>query len=127
MAVVGAVGFALLALRPFRVVVHGKSMSPTLEPGDFLLATRGRVRRGAIAVVEHPSRRGYEMVKRVAGVPGDRIGALTLAHDEYWLLGDNPALTTDSRSFGPVGAAAVKGIVRARYWPRSRAALFAGP
>jgi len=70
--------------RPFRVEVEGESMSPTLQPGDWLIAIRTRsVRSGALVVVEHPHRPGYEMVKRVAAVPGERIADGLLGPNEY--------------------------------------------
>ena len=38
---------AALRLRPFRVEVLGDSMRPTLEPGDWCLATAGgRIKKG---------------------------------------------------------------------------------
>jgi signal peptidase I len=111
--------------RPFRVVVRGLSMAPALEPGDFLIALRnGTVRVGSLVVVEHPDRPEYEMVKRVGAVRGARVGQRVLPEGEYWVIGDNPAESTDSRSFGPVTRRAVKGVVRARYWPISRVAWF---
>jgi type IV secretory pathway protease TraF len=98
-------------------------MSPALQPGDFLVAVRPApdgVRRGKIVVVARPDGPGFELVKRVAAVPGDRVGERVLAPDEYWVLGDNAGGSTDSRTFGSVGMAAVRGVVLARYWPPSR-------
>ena len=107
--------------RPFRVAVEGESMSPTLRPGDFLIATRsGRIDRGALLVVEHPDRPGFEMVKRLLGVPGDAIEGRALGADEFWMVGDDPAASTDSRSLGPFGRRAIRGVVRFRYWPPDR-------
>jgi nickel-type superoxide dismutase maturation protease len=107
--------------RPFRVVVQGASMAPTVRPGDFLIAVRrASIRRGALGVVEHPDRSGYEMVKRFAGVPGDSIDGLTLGADQFWMVGDDPGASTDSRAFGAVPRAAIRGVVLFRYWPPSR-------
>ena len=117
------VALAWARLRPFRAVVEGESMMPTLGPGEFLVGIKnGTIRVGSLVVMEHPDRPGYEMVKRVAAGPGDRVGARVLGANEYWVLGDNPAESTDSRSFGPVGRRSLKGVVRARYWPASRLA-----
>jgi signal peptidase I len=111
-----------LRWRPFRVAVEGASMSPTLEPGDWLVAVRTRsVREGGLVVVEHPSRPGYEMVKRVAAVPGDLVGDRTLGPGEYWVTGDNEDASTDSRSLGPIGRDRIRGRVVLRYWPVERA------
>ena len=75
-------------------------------------------------VVEHPERPGFEMVKRVEGLPGEQTGDRILGPDEYWVLGERPEASTDSRTFGPVGRPAIRGVVRFRYWPPSRLAAF---
>ena len=105
---------ALLAwgrFRPFRVAVEGGSMAPTLEPGDFLVAVRARrLRPGVLAVLEHPDRPGFEMVKRLVRASG---GA-------WWVEGDRAEGSTDSRSFGWVSASSIRGRAVLRYWPPGR-------
>jgi signal peptidase I len=104
--------------RPFRVEVDGESMLPTLEPGEYLLAVRpGAIRAGSLVVVEHPDRPGYEIVKRMAAMQGEQVGGRVLGPDEYWVVGDNEEGSTDSRTFGPISAAAVRGRAVFRYWP----------
>ena len=96
-------------------------MVPTLMPGDWALAvTRRRFRRRDIVVVEHPGRPGYEMVKRITGLPKERIGDRTLADDELWVEGDLEDASTDSRHFGPVRREQVKAKVVLVYWPKER-------
>ena len=75
-----------------------------------------------MVVVEHPERPGFELVKRIDGVPGDRIGALLLEDGRYWVAGTRPEESTDSRWFGPVDAERIRGIVVLRYWPPRRIA-----
>ena len=118
------VGLLLLwRRRSFRVEVHGSSMSPTMEPGEYLFAVRVRsVRRGSLVVVEHPNWPGHEVVKRVEAGPGDRVEDRVLGLDEYWVVGDNSDRSTDSRSFGPVRRNAIRGRVILRYWPINRLA-----
>jgi nickel-type superoxide dismutase maturation protease len=100
-------------------------MSPALRAGDFLIATRSRrLARGSVVVVEHPARPGYEMVKRLVGLPGDLIDGRRIDFRQRWVLGDNPSASTDSRHFGAVGEEAVRGVVRLRYWPPSRFRVF---
>jgi nickel-type superoxide dismutase maturation protease len=110
-AAVGVLG------RPFRVEVAGESMTPTLRPGDWLLATRtGRIRRGSVVVLRHPGR-SLDLVKRVRAVPGDEVDGRVLGPDEFLVVGDNQPASTDGRSFGPVPREAIEGVVRYRYHP----------
>jgi nickel-type superoxide dismutase maturation protease len=116
-AAVGAAGTGLAVARPFRVEVSGSSMTPTLRPGDWLVATRGgEIHRGDIVVLRHPHR-GLDLVKRITAVPGDRVDDLVLGPNEYRVEGDNPGASTDGREFGPVRREAIEGVVRFRYWP----------
>jgi nickel-type superoxide dismutase maturation protease len=118
---VAAIGVALVRWRPARIEIEGASMVPTLMPGDWALVVDGRrPRRGDVFVVEHPGRPGYEIVKRIVGLPGDRIGDRSLAGDEYWIEGDRPDASTDSRQFGPVRREHLKARVVLIYWPKER-------
>jgi signal peptidase I len=120
--VAAATAWTVLRRRPFRVAIEGASMAPTLLPGDRALAAAGgTLRRGDVAVVEHPGRPEYEMVKRLTGVPGDRVGEdRMLGDDEYWVEGDHPASSTDSRQFGAVRRSRLKAKVLLIYWPAER-------
>ncbi|MFD9126534.1 signal peptidase I [Kitasatospora sp. NPDC059571] len=71
-------GFGLIALdyRPYRVPTT--SMSPTVEPGDTLLARKvggGSVGRGDVVVFSEQAWGGATMVKRVVGVGGDTVAS----------------------------------------------------
>ncbi|MGA2521165.1 MAG: nickel-type superoxide dismutase maturation protease [Acidimicrobiales bacterium] len=106
----GAILF--VRFRPRRVVVEGRSMEPTLAPGDRLLVVgTPRVRPGDVVAVRDPRQGGRVLVKRVGAVLGD----------EVVLRGDNEAASTDSREFGPVPAGAVLGRVVRCYAPPWRA------
>ena len=84
-------------------------MQPTLLPGDRLLTVRTpRARPGDLVVVAHPLT-GALLVKRVAAVSGGAVE----------VVGDNPAASTDSRTFGPL--AGVWGRPFYRYHPAHRA------
>jgi nickel-type superoxide dismutase maturation protease len=90
-----------------RVVVHGTSMSPTFHPGDRLLLVRRlrRLRPGDLVALDDPRGTGLRLVKRVVAVDGDDVE----------VAGDNATSSTDSRSFGPVGHAAIRHLVLRRY------------
>jgi len=101
-------------------------MAPALAPGDWLLldpTTRSWPQRGSIVVFREPDS-GILVIKRVAAGPGDRVripaGILHLGPDEAWLLGDNGAVSTDSRRYGPVALEALVGRVWFRYGPIRR-------
>ncbi len=89
-----------------RVAVRGPSMSPSLRDGDVVLVRFGApVRPGDVVLVTWAARPGQVSVKRA--VRPDGTG--------WWVLGDNPDGSTDSRTLGP---AAVPAVVRYRMWPR---------
>jgi nickel-type superoxide dismutase maturation protease len=126
-ATVGAIALALFRWRPTRVEIQGASMEPTLLPGDWALAVaQRRTGRGDVVVVEHPGRPGYEMVKRVTALPGERVGERTLEDDEYWIEGDREDASTDSRHFGPVRREHLKARVLLVYWPKERRRRISG-
>ncbi|HEX2193204.1 MAG TPA: nickel-type superoxide dismutase maturation protease [Acidimicrobiales bacterium] len=109
MAALAAGGCAAAGVR--RVEVVGQSMRPTLEPGDRLLLTRSRrVHPGDLVAVADPRFDRRTVIKRVAAVSS---AGLTV-------LGDNPGASTDSRLFGTVPSAALRGRVLYRYFPASR-------
>ena len=102
--------FWLLKLRR-RYRVTGASMSPHLAPNDEVLvdprAYRGRPPQlNDIVVARHPYKEGVQIIKRI----------VSRQHDGRYLLeGDNPAESTDSRSFGTVSAAQILGQVTSRF------------
>jgi nickel-type superoxide dismutase maturation protease len=111
-AAASAVLLGLLRLAGLgRVVVEGRSMEPTLAPGDRLLVARARrPRPGDLVAVRDPRQPQRLLVKRVVSAEGGRLV----------LRGDNDAASTDSRSFGPVPGRLVRGRVLRRYAPASR-------
>ncbi|HMD46276.1 MAG TPA: nickel-type superoxide dismutase maturation protease [Acidimicrobiales bacterium] len=121
-AVVGVLvaAAALLALR--RLEVRGDSMAPALRAGDRLvvlrLPRRWPLRAGCLVVLAdpRPGAGGRLLVKRVRAVAGDRLE----------VLGDNPAASTDSRTFGPVPRASIVGVALYCYAPPERSGLLTG-
>jgi len=160
----GALAAAALAARRARLepmLVKGGSMRPALDPGHRI-AVAPLLRppaRGDLVVLRRPRSTGapprgspdpsgdLEVVKRVVGLPGERVRLragrlevdgqvvpepylagptgggdldLELGPAEYLVLGDHRAASTDGRDFGPVGADALVGRVRFAYWPPRR-------
>ena len=119
-----AAAYGFRRWRPFRVEVSGPSMRPTLEPGDWALAIAPeRVRPGDVVVVQHPERPGFEIVKRVVAVAGDRAPDGAGAADRVWVEGDDLSSSTDSRAFGAVPLDLISGRVRLVWWPPRRIRL----
>ena len=136
-------------------IVRGNSMEPALHDGDRLVVDRvtynlAEVDRGDVVVLRYPRNPNVDFVKRVVGVPGDRIAMragvlfvngvvaddygcipdkenldeLVVPHDEFFVLGDNRPISCDSREFGLVAEHLIKGKVRARFWPLGTASVF---
>ena len=91
-----------------RVRIVGPSMEPTLSNGEWWLVRRTtRVRPGDVVLLVHPHRPDALIVKRLDH-PTD---------GGWWVLGDNPDASEDSRQFGVVPAANVLGRLWFRYGP----------
>ena len=81
-------------------------MVPALRSGDVVLVRPGvAARPGAVVLVRWAARPGQLSVKRLVRRDGDG----------WYVLGDNPLGSTDSRELGP---AEVLGVVLYRLWPR---------
>ncbi len=90
------------------VSVSGDSMVPTLQPGDLLVvASTRRIRTGDLVMARRPDRPTLLLVKRV----------LAREPAGWWMEGDNPTASDDSRLFGLVPDHCVVGRVVLRYWP----------
>ncbi|KAI9190039.1 hypothetical protein H9P43_001472 [Blastocladiella emersonii ATCC 22665] len=115
----------------------GPSMLPTFNMlGDFVLIDKVSMRvappeLGDVVVATSLTSPDRIVCKRITGQPGDLVcvdPALPLAEREYfrvprghvWLSGDNMSNSTDSRNYGPVPLALVRGKVVARLWPEPK-------
>lgn len=128
------------------VEVLGDSMLPTLKSGELLLYRKhktDKLRVNQIVLVEI---RGKKMIKRLMGVPKNRVQLLDgrlildgipvdedfrrysdsleyvweLKNNEYLVLGDNGRDSLDSRKLGPIGSNAILGRIFLRLWPVGR-------
>jgi len=129
--------------------VYGQSMEPNLHTNERLVIEKWSYhfhgpRRGDVVVLRDPGGSPELLIKRVVGLPGERV---TLADgrvyidgvplDEPYLdqptqgggrswvvpplrvfvMGDNRSASRDSRIFGPVALEELIGRALFRYWP----------
>lgn len=122
----------ILSIRP----THGPSMLPTIGlDGDRVLISylyrRGRgIKVGNLVSFEHPVRKGTFATKRVIGMPGDFVlrdtpgkgcgSVVQVPQGHCWVAGDNLQWSRDSRHFGPLPLALVRGRVIAKIVPHFR-------
>ena len=134
-------------------VVRGSSMAPGIQDGDRILVEPwsylfGPVERGDVIVLRYPLDPEIDYIKRVIGLPGDRVTlaggmvwvngelldepyvaeldpssslSIVVAPGNYFVLGDNRPRSSDSREFGFVPEEYVRGRVDVRLWPLERA------
>lgn len=85
--------------------ISGSSMSPTLSSGQIVLVNRlaylfKNPQKGEIVAAKDP-RDGKILLKRISRIEAGK----------YFLVGDNPAHSTDSRTFGMIGKREIIGKV----------------
>eukprot|EP00250_Pteridium_aquilinum_P006822 c16660_g2_i1 orf=812-1297(-) len=114
--------------------VMGPSMLPTFSAtGDVLLVERlstrfQRVKQGDIVMSLSPENPRLIVCKRILGLEGDEVTVLpskgngllqhvSVPKGHVWLQGDNLLNSADSRNYGPVPYALLKGKVCLRVWP----------
>lgn len=108
-----------------------RSMEPTIETGDRVLVNKlafsvREIRRGDVVVFRNPEDRRQNFIKRVVGLPGDRlepedgVPEMIVPEGTYFVLGDARGNSRDSRHFGFVPEADVIGPVQYVYFPPSR-------
>ena len=146
-------------IQPF--YVEGASMEPSFHTKEYLIIDEISYRfndpaRGDVVVMRYPRDTRQYFIKRVMGLPGERIKIingvvftdnepldesylseelksygsmeeLTLGEDEYFVLGDNRANSLDSRVFGPVQRRFIVGRAWIRGWPFDRISVFEAP
>ncbi len=96
----------MFPLARFRIA--DDSMEPALRSGDYILVNRWAYRRrepspGDVVVFRSPEDAGQFLVKRI--LSGSRA-------EGYTVLGDNRAVSRDSRHFGAVPRDLIVGRVR---------------
>lgn len=138
------------------VKVEGTSMMPSLEDQERVFINKfvyrmgfGGVERGDTVVFWFPGDPTKSYIKRVIGLPGDKVdvrlgkvyvngklldepyvpeeyrdqmsaGPVTVPEDHYYVLGDHRGSSNDSRNWGPVPRPAIYGKAVFAYWPLAR-------
>jgi signal peptidase I len=131
-----------------RVRVDGFSMVPTLQDGEYVLVNRLAYRnslpeRGDIIVFASPQANDLDLIKRVIGLPGDKVkisggvvevngqtldepyiaaapvynGEWEVPEDRLFVLGDNRNDSSDSHAWGLLPLENVIGKAILIYWP----------
>jgi signal peptidase I len=152
------VAFALVfgVVRPFIVeafYIPSESMVPTLEVGDRVFVNKFIYRfnepeHGDIVVFENVEGESEDLIKRIVGLPGDRVavfdgvlfvngerweepyvnkrfpdnssyGPTTVPEGEIFVMGDNRSNSRDSRFFGPISMDKIEGEAFVIFWPPS--------
>lgn len=136
----GASAYVIQVYVANSTLCEGPSMLPTLNVrGDVLfteyLSPRlGLLRAGDVVVAIKPNDSSTTVVKRIRGMPGDRIAVrargrhglteIEVPPGHVWLEGDNPQASTDSREYGPVALGLVRGRVVCRFFPFNQICRF---
>lgn len=139
-------------IQPF--YVKGASMEPNFHNYEYLIIDELSYRfhepkRGDVVVLKNPQQQRQFFIKRVIGLPGEKVevkdqhvyinGELldesaylaesvetwgnqkfTLKENEYVVMGDNREQSLDSRVFGPITPASIVGRTWIRAWPLTR-------
>lgn len=115
---------AFISGRFRRFRVEGDSMLRAFKPGDRLIVESWTYRRhepgiGDVVVVRQPGSKERKDLKRIIAGPGSHVTVrgddVTLANDQWFVVGDNLSQSTDSRELGPVSKADIIGRVWFRY------------
>lgn len=140
-----------------RSVVKGSSMEPNLQEGQRLAASPlpyiwGEPQRGDIVMMHPVEEDGPNLVKRIVGLPNERVhihdgvlsingvvvnepyldmemlgnrnGFWELGNNEYFIVGDNRLTSYDSRNYGAVNGDLIIGKVLFRWYPLNQVTWF---
>ena len=157
LAVIIAIIVILFLYQP--VKVEGTSMMPALNDQERIFINKfiyqfnvGQIERGDMVVFWYPNDPSKSYIKRVIGIPGDRVevdhgtvvingkrleeayvpqeyrdetsmAQRVIPPDEFFVLGDHRSSSNDSRSWGLVPRRFVYGKAVFVYWPLDKLGL----
>jgi signal peptidase I len=148
-----AIGLALVIIvflyQP--VKVEGTSMAPLLSDQERIFINKfvyrfEPIERGDVVVFWYPLDRSKSFIKRVVGLPGEKVeirqgvvyvnghaiqepyvpsqyedisdfGPIRVPRGSYFVMGDHRISSNDSRVFGPVASKYIYGRAVFAYWP----------
>lgn len=139
------------------VKVEGGSMEPGLQDQERIFINKlayrlGDIQHGDIIVFHYPRDPRKSFIKRVIGLPGDRVRVfdghvylngqllqepyvpeefldsraypeVNVPPDSYYVLGDHRSMSNDSREIGPVARSYIYGKAVFGYWPVDKVGL----
>lgn len=100
-----------LLRRRKRLKVVGESMLPFLSPGEEILIdpyiyNKSKPEINDVVAIAHPLKTTLAIVKRIKAISED---------GKYFLMGDNPTASTDSRHWGTISQQQIIGKVTNRF------------
>ena len=140
--------------QPF--IVSGASMEPNFHNGEYLIIDELTYElrlpeRGEVVVFRYPLNPSEFFIKRVIGLPGEKVeiknGKITinglelaepyllanletapnvkmeLTENQYFVLGDNRLQSSDSRRWGALPKEKLMGRALVRLWPIAKAGI----
>lgn len=141
-----------------RIRVDGHSMEPTLQSGEFVIVNKlaykfGSPGTGDVIVFHYPRDPDQEYIKRIIGLPGDKVkinngtvyvneqsivepyiaappnyqSELDVPANSLFVLGDNRNNSSDSHNWGSVPIEYVIGKALVVYWPPEKWGLIQHP
>jgi signal peptidase I len=150
LALLGLIAFGVLGIRPGQV--SGFSMEPRIDSDEYVLINAlayrmGQPHRSEIVAFRHERSSPSVYLKRVIGLPGERVSvdrgvvsvdgraidepyvrfpdrrsfaAVVVPSGSFYVLGDNRGNSDDSRAWGFVPASDLIGRASFAIWPLSR-------
>ena len=110
--------------QPF--IVSGASMDPTFYNGDYLIVDElsfhfRKPAKNEVIIFRYPEDPSKFFIKRIIALPGEEIkykgNIIILGQDQYFVMGDNRDVSSDSRLWGPLDEKYVIGRAFLRLWP----------